>query len=113
MVEQLKEYTEEEQEQLLKAILEAARSGSEAVLHVSHRHGGMALSVDKNTRIRTIDQLLEAAEIDLKKWMPENGTVNKWGVDSKSYEGIEMLFQVKVWGALSGLPRRVRSPPFL
>ncbi len=59
-----------------------------------------ALLEFKTRRIRTLSDLLEAAEVDITKWYVERHVINKWEVGVKNADGdidIEPLFQVKVW----------------
>lgn len=54
----------------------------------------------KAKRILTLDDLIEAAEIDLTKWLIERHVVNKWEVGAKNDAGeivVEPLFQIKAW----------------
>jgi len=55
----------------------------------------------KVRRIKTLNDLLEACDVDLSVWKIERYIINKWEVgakDKKSYEiKVEPLFQVKVW----------------
>jgi len=53
----------------------------------------------KSARIKTLDQLIEACEIDLAEWVIDWHIVNKWEVGAKDDSGeivISPLFQVKV-----------------
>jgi hypothetical protein len=89
------------------------------------------------TRIKTAEQLLRAAHVDLKVWEIERQLVNKWevgaipratGSDSRGWRRgstrvmVEPLFQVKVWlrrkaapvvGAEEFIARLERAAPFL
>lgn len=61
-------------------------------------------------RIRTLDDLLKAAEVDLDVWFVERHLVNKWESFSVKH-GLTELFQVKAWlkrkaGALSVIELR-------
>jgi hypothetical protein len=55
----------------------------------------------KTTRIKTIEQLLETAKVDLTKYEVGNSVVNKWEVGAVNKETgkivTEELWQVKVW----------------
>lgn len=54
----------------------------------------------KAKRIVTLDDLIEACDIDLTKWYIERHVVNKWEVGAKDDAGqiqVEPLFQVKAW----------------
>jgi len=60
--------------------------------------GNKAKVLSRSTRIKTLDQLLEATEVDLDVWEVERHKVNKWEVGSKDPDGnivVEPLFQVK------------------
>ena len=61
----------------------------------------------KSTRITTLEQALEFAEVDLDVWEVERHIINKWEVGAKTDDGLEVepLFQVKVW-----LKRKVVEP---
>jgi hypothetical protein len=54
-------------------------------------------------RIKTLEHLIEAAEIDLDVWIIERHIINKWevagkfGVKGDEYFEVENLWQVKVW----------------
>ena len=63
-------------------------------------HGENILEVEsrRDGRIRTLDQLLKACQVDLKVWEVERYTVNKWEVGAKDPDGeivVTPLFQVK------------------
>jgi hypothetical protein len=54
----------------------------------------------RSNRIKTLEDLVEAAEIDLKSWTIERHVVNKWEVGAKDSDGnivVEPLYQIKVW----------------
>ena len=90
------------------------------------QHRNTATVESKSARIKTLDQLLEACEVDLETWRVDHYLINKWEVGAKSewkdlhYEDgkasgdvrseglqIEPLFQVKAW-----LIRRKPEPIF-
>lgn len=51
-------------------------------------------------RIKTLDEALAAAEVDLDTWEVDRFVVNKWEVGAKQLDGsikVEPLFQVKAW----------------
>jgi hypothetical protein len=51
-------------------------------------------------RIRTLDQLKQAAKIDEEYWKVDNHIINKWEVAAKDDDGVlqtEELWQVKAW----------------
>lgn len=61
---------------------------------------GGAVVEARTKRIKTLEQLLEMAEVDLNKWYVERQVINKWEVGAKNPEGVivvEPLFQVKAW----------------
>jgi len=64
------------------------------------RHNTITVE-SKSPRIRTLEQLLEACEVDLDVWRVERYVVNKWEVGTKIAGGggilVEPLFQVKAW----------------
>ncbi|MEK7500260.1 MAG: hypothetical protein AAB649_06710, partial [Patescibacteria group bacterium] len=51
------------------------------------------------TRIHTLEQLVEYANIDLEVWLVEKLVINKWEVGAKVGEALEVtpLFQVKAF----------------
>lgn len=54
----------------------------------------------RSSRIKTLKDLLEAAEVDFDEWYVDRHEVNKWEVGTKDPDGnivIEPLFQVKAW----------------
>lgn len=54
----------------------------------------------KSPRIRTLDDLLASAPVDLSTWEVERHVVNKWEVGTKGPDGrvhVEELWQVKAW----------------
>src|SRR5690606_34457141 len=54
----------------------------------------------KSPRIRTLDDLLASAPVDLSTWEVERHVVNKWEVGTKEPDGrvrVEELWQVKAW----------------
>src|SRR3972149_2409386 len=68
---------------------------------------GNTMFVDsRSRRIRTLDQLIEACDIDLDIWNIERHVINKWEVGAKfGPKGeeeiiVEPLFQVKAWMVL-------------
>lgn len=70
-------------------------------------HGENILEVEsrRDGRIRTLDQLLKACQVDLKVWEVERYTVNKWEVGAKDPDGeivVTPLFQVKGDAAAQG-----------
>jgi len=68
-------------------------------LTFTEEEGGAVVEA-RTKRIKTLEQLLEMAEVDLKKWYVERQVLNKWEVGAKNPEGIivvEPLFQVKAW----------------
>lgn len=64
----------------------------------TQRRKSMDISCNKSSRIKTLDQLLEAAEVDRTMWDVDHYTVNKYEQASKDDEGnanITELFQIK------------------
>ena len=68
---------------------------------------GNTMFVDsRSRRIKTLDQLIEACDIDLEVWNIERHVINKWEVGAKfGPKGeevivVEPLFQVKAWMVL-------------
>jgi hypothetical protein len=57
-------------------------------------------------RIKTLAQLLTAAEVDLNEWRVESYTANKW--DTLSKAGVVEMFQVKA--RLVRIPEELRGP---
>jgi len=54
----------------------------------------------RTKRIMTLEDLLEAAKVDMTKWYVERTVINKWEVGAKNAEGeivVEPLWQVKAW----------------
>jgi hypothetical protein len=55
---------------------------------------------EKSSRIKTLEDLVAHAEIDLSIWDIERWVANKWEVGAKNDDGqivVEPLFQVKAW----------------
>jgi len=52
-----------------------------------------------NARIKTLEDLIKACDIDLNVWEVERHVINKWEVGAKGNVGlhVEPLFQVKAW----------------
>lgn len=50
----------------------------------------------KSTRITTLEQLIEACEIDLEVWKIDKHVINKWEVYGAKF-GLKNLIQVKAW----------------
>lgn len=71
-----------------------------------HASGETAtLESSPSPRITTLDQLLDAANVDLDAWEVERFVVNKWEVGGRGPDGtivVEPLFQVKAWLRRSG-----------
>lgn len=63
--------------------------------------GGQTIESPKSSRIRTLDDLIEACAIDLAVWTIEKHVINKWEVGAKDPDTgeviVEPLFQVKAW----------------
>lgn len=64
--------------------------------------GGESATLDsrRSSRIRTLDDLLASAPVDLTEWEVERHIVNKWEVGAKGPDGklkVEELWQVKAW----------------
>ena len=56
----------------------AAESTEPPAQKIEHKRKGDALEVKAEGMIRTLDQLIEAAEIDLDKWTPAGFKANTW-----------------------------------
>lgn len=68
-------------------------------LEVSEADNQKALE-SLSDRVRTVDQAIRKAEIDLKVWEIERSIVNSWEMGSKGPDGsvcVTPLWQVKVW----------------
>lgn len=65
---------------------------SQQIIRISNKTGETLES--KGTRIRTLEDLLKAAEVDLTVWQVASYTVNKWEQHSVK-AGVVELFQVK------------------
>lgn len=71
---------------------------SEGMTWTETDHG--ALLDVRSKRIRTLDELLDAAQVDLTKWYVERHVINKWEIGARGEDGeivVEPLIQVKVW----------------
>lgn len=70
---------------------------------VREEHGNILEITSKSARIKTLPQLIEAAEIDLEIWAIERHIINKWEVAGKfgsapdQYFEVQDLWQVKAW----------------
>jgi hypothetical protein len=66
---------------------------------VSQEGDRRVLEVPRGSRITTVEQLLERAEIDLTEWEVERAVVNKWETAALVDKQLitEELWQVKVW----------------
>lgn len=74
-------------------------------------------------RIKTLEQLIVACQIDLAEWEIEKHVINKWEVGAKGDAGfnVEPLFQVKAWlvkrkpvalePVVSPVSLRISTPP--
>lgn len=61
---------------------------------------GRVLDSPSSGRIKTLDQLLAAAEVDLERWRVDRHVVNKWEVAAADGDGgltVQDLWQVKAW----------------
>jgi predicted phosphodiesterase len=71
----------------------------ETVHQTPHGDNLLDIEVPKSRRIRTLEQLLEAGQVDTAVWETTNFTLNKWEVAAKANDGesmmVEELFQVK------------------
>lgn len=70
------------------------------------------LEIDAKTkRIHTLDDLIEACEIDLDEWIIEKHIINKWEVGSKPAKNLPLqikpLIQVKAW-LVKRYPEQIR-----
>ncbi len=62
--------------------------------------GKEAIATMRANRIVTLEELLEAAEVDMAQWIVDRHTINKWEMGAKDEYGnivVEPLFQVKAW----------------
>ena len=92
----------------LKAKKAPPADSKEQVLR-DERHNTATLE-SKSLRITTLEQLLEACNVDLSVWKVDRYVVNKWEVGTKIASGgvlVEPLFQVKAWLV------RIRPEPIL
>jgi hypothetical protein len=67
---------------------------------VTREKGMTIIESPRGKRIKSVDDLVEACGIDLKKQIIERELINKWEVGTKNEDGeivVEPLFQVKVW----------------
>ena len=65
----------------------------------------------RSSQIKTLEQALRAAEVDLEKWQVASHVINKWDIGAKNEHGeiaVQALWQVKVW-----LKPRLRDDPKL
>lgn len=74
-------------------------SETDQIKHTESGDEGTLESV-RSERIKTLDQLLAEADVDLTTWTVERYTVNKWEVGAKDADGnltVAPLFQVKAY----------------
>src|SRR5690606_24306704 len=74
-------------------------SETDQIKHTESGDEGTLESV-RSERIKTLEQLLAEADVDLTTWTVERYTVNKWEVGAKDADGnltIAPLFQVKAY----------------
>lgn len=62
--------------------------------------GSMTVEAPRSNRIRTLEDLLRAADVDESLWRVDRHIINKWEVGAKNDDGqieVEPLIQVKAW----------------
>lgn len=61
---------------------------------------GRTIDSTSSERVKTLDDLLAAAEVDLERWRVDRHVINKWEVAAKNNTGgmtLQDLWQVKAW----------------
>lgn len=93
-VKEFKKLPVEQQTQLLKNFLSNNNTITE-----DNNKDIKTLESQISGRIRTLDDLIKVAKINLEEWTIDRHIINKWDVGTKIGEEIivEDLFQVKVW----------------
>ena len=97
LISQFREFSEPIQVQCLSNLLNTMKESNEVV--VDETKNKRTITSKKSNRIKTLDDLIEACEIDTEVWEIERYIVNKWEVGS-TIEGrviVEPLFQIKAW----------------
>lgn len=77
-----------------------AAPSSAGVKQLYKDDGTGTLESKPRSRIKTLDQLIAACEVDLERYRVKQHVVNKWEVGAKDDSGqirVEELFQVKAW----------------
>lgn len=77
-----------------------SRVNPDGSVSVSEYGSGMTVESASKERIISLEQLIEAANIDLTHWEITRHVINKWEIGAKNNSGtieVEPLYQVKVW----------------
>jgi hypothetical protein len=83
---------------LIEAVNECRPKESEKTEFVERQDGATLTCV--SPRIRTLEEAIAKADIDIRYWTVERTVINSWEVGAKGPDGtivVEPLWQVKVW----------------
>lgn len=97
LIQNLRKLPEEIQKQCLNAAINYSKKGGE--IQIENKKNDQTITSPKSSRIKTLQDLIIACDIDESIWMVDRYVVNKWEVGSQ-VDGqiiVEPLFQIKAW----------------
>ena len=97
LIQKIRKFKLSDQVGILNTALNVFATGSD--IKFSSKGGSAELESPKNSRIKSLDDLIDSCHIDLTIWEVDRYVVNKWEVGS-NVDGnvlVEPLFQVKAW----------------
>ncbi|QDP49467.1 MAG: hypothetical protein Unbinned2716contig1000_48 [Prokaryotic dsDNA virus sp.] len=96
-IKEIKKLNINEQIQFFKNTLDNISNGNQITEDTNDINKTLESKI--SNRIKTLDDLINVAKIDLNEWIIDRHVINKWDVGSNIDDQIvvEELFQVKVW----------------
>ena len=96
-IKQLKKLFVSEQTTLFSSIVDKISNGNTITIDTKDENKVVESKI--SGRIKTLDNLIKVAKINLEEWTIDRHIVNKWDVGTKVNEEVivKELFQVKVW----------------
>lgn len=96
-IKQLKKLSVSEQTTLFSSIVDKISNGNTITIDTKDENKVVESKI--SGRIKTLDNLIKVAKINLEEWTIDRHIVNKWDVGTKVNEEVivKELFQVKVW----------------
>ena len=96
-IKELKKLSLSEQTTLFSSIVDKISNGNTITIDTKDENKVVESKI--SGRIKTLDNLIKVAKINLEEWTIDRHIVNKWDVGTKVNEEVivKELFQVKVW----------------